>query len=68
MSQGRLAENLEKARQHQKSNRSRLVASACLLGVAIASSGCAEDTHGILPPPVQHGSGSGGGGGGGGTG
>jgi hypothetical protein len=76
MSLGRLAENLEKARQNLKSNRSRLVASTCLVGVAIAFSACEDtftsnhprDPAGLFPPPAQHGAGSGGGGGGGGTG
>ena len=75
MSLGRFSQSLDKARQDKKLNRSRLVASACLLGVTLSAAGCASPdvqtaVRGVGPPPPDvretphYGGGSGGGGGG----
>jgi hypothetical protein len=76
MSLGRFSQSLDKARQDKKLNRSRLAASACLLGVTLSAAGCsapAVNAAGPPPPDVRetptphYGGGSGGGGGGGTT-
>ena len=79
MSLSRFSQSLEKARQDKKLNRSRLVASACLLGVTLSAAGCSQNSqtvaNGVGPPPPDvretptphYGGGSGGSGGGGTT-
>lgn len=73
MSLGRFSQSLDKARQDKKLNRSRLVASACLLGATLSAAGCsAPVVNAAGPPPgdvheVPHYGGGSGGGGGGGT-
>ena len=78
MSLGRFSQSLDKARQDKKLNRSRLVASACLLGATLSAAGCAatpneQKAMNNLGPPLpdvretptpHYGGGSGGGGGG----
>jgi hypothetical protein len=75
MSLGRFSQSLDKARQDKKLNRSRLVASACLLGATLGAAGCsapAVNAAGPPPPdvretPTPHYSGGGGSGVGGTT-
>jgi hypothetical protein len=80
MNMSRLSQSLEKAHRDRTLKRSRLVASACLVGVALGASGCGSDNaerNNLIntigppkpglnePPEPPHGAGGGGGGGGG---